>query len=155
MSELTLKRAALRIAGLHPADRRWLLRQLPTTPRRRLTAMIRELDALGIEDPEVFLAALTPSAAPTMDAVPGDLEFALVDQLPPAWAMAALANESPAVRHAYIERCPEARRNDLASQPWQSLPPRLAATLQRRLRESSPIATHAAVGDTAAMSVDT
>lgn len=148
MSESTLRRAALRLAGLHSADRRWLLRQLPATSRRRLTAMIAELDALGIEDPGVFLMALEKSTSTAIEATSDVLDYTLLDTLPPAWAMAALANEPPAVRHAYVERCPESRRADLANQQLDAAPPRLAASLQRRLSAASQSTKQIADGAT-------
>ena len=138
MTESIYKRAALRLACLHPADRRWMLRRLPASDRRYLSTLLKELERLGIEDPSLLLAALT-KAAPAQEnsAAAEEVDPRLLDRLPPVWTMAALSVSSPAAQETYLQRVSPTRRKTLATQAPGSLPPLLAASLRRRLKDSA------------------
>lgn len=138
MTESVFKRAALRLACLHPADRRWVLRRLPAAERQRLTTLLKELDQLGVEDPGVLLAALAAEEAAVLEkaAMAQDLRHEVLDALPPAWTMAALSLAAPAAQKTYLARFPEARRKPLTAQSPGTLPPLLASALRQRLKDA-------------------
>lgn len=63
MSDVQLRKAAIRLACVHPDDRSWVLSQLSSDERQRLTALIDEAAALGLAtDAAVVDAVLSESS---------------------------------------------------------------------------------------------
>ncbi|MEH6541737.1 hypothetical protein [Halopseudomonas sp.] len=63
MSDVQLRKAAIRLACIHPDDRSWVLSQLSSDERKRLTALIDEAAALGLTtDAAVVDAVLSESS---------------------------------------------------------------------------------------------
>jgi len=49
MDDLTLRRVAVRLYGLHPADRAWVVAQLDRSVSDQIRGLVSELEALGLE----------------------------------------------------------------------------------------------------------
>lgn len=62
------RHAALLLHAMAPADRTWMLGALPPAEREGLSAMLAELQALGIERDPALLAQATGAVAQTGDA---------------------------------------------------------------------------------------
>lgn len=145
MTPHNLKRAALRLASLGPADRRWILRRLPRGCREPLSSqmagllkltrgdagLLEEIAAdLVKQDAERAIAAIP--APPAMDPMQVRLT-SMLEGLPPNWVAAVLKAQPAAVRDTYIEGRPDGRREELreALTGLQGeLPPRLAGAIR-------------------------
>lgn len=130
-----LRYAALKLAGLHPADRAWLLERLPVAEADALRALgatpgLANLARLAddIEPP----VATTPSV-PVVPAV-ARLPLVNIDGLDPLWASLWLrAGKADVLEHYLADTTPE-RAAAIASSVeamGPSLPGKLAASLAR------------------------
>lgn len=153
MNDNARKRVALKLTALHPADRRWVLKQLPAIHRRPIVRLIAELKRLGLRDAALIDAALSPSSPEPVESANPHALYKVLDELPPAWTMAALSLQSAVFRKGYLLRFPEARQRVLTRAFDGTLPPALAAHLQQRLKELA--APRAAVSDTTLLAEET
>ena len=56
---MTLKAVALKIACIHPNDRKWILNQLSETEQEQLRPLLEEIEQLGLNrDPSTIMKAL-------------------------------------------------------------------------------------------------
>lgn len=98
-----VRRAALLLHAMAPADRAWMLAQLPEGARIRLQALLRELVALGIPHDAALLrqvaATRAPAEEPILDVPRGDpgsdVPFATVAGADAA-RLAAVLRDEPA-----------------------------------------------------------
>ncbi|HET7369348.1 MAG TPA: hypothetical protein VFK45_00750 [Gammaproteobacteria bacterium] len=126
MNERRYKQAALRLAGLHPADRSWLIKRLPALQRRLLEPLIADALRIGARDAQLLDEAYWQCReAPERGSETGpgnslarlqreDLHAAL-DELPVEWAAAALLLEPQSVADGYADSCDSLRRDALIS----------------------------------------
>lgn len=120
MSNRRHRTAAMRLAALHPADRRWVLKRLPATQRDILGPLVADLLRAGKRDPLVFIEALEQQSREeasdttrTFAQLPCNRLHAELDKLPAEWAAAALLGEPPTVLAAYAKECAPLRRDSL------------------------------------------
>jgi hypothetical protein len=93
-----MRRAALLLHGLHPADRGWLLDRLPQEQRDGLEPLLLELRALGVAPDGAAL--LDTSALAASQAVPagaGRPQAERIAATPPARLAELLRDEPPAL----------------------------------------------------------
>ncbi|MDR7268216.1 hypothetical protein J2X20_000845 [Pelomonas saccharophila] len=94
------RRAALALHALRPADRNWLLQQLPQSDRRALGELLRELKDLAITpDSGVIRAALAGASSdegPTVEEARG--------------LCIVLAQEAPVLQSLLLAALPESQR---------------------------------------------
>jgi hypothetical protein len=119
-----LRRAALHLHAMQPADRDWLLRNLAPPRRELLEVLLRELVTLGIprdlEPPQAKDAGATQAQAPGLATAADRLEQIPAEDVD--WLAARLHEEPPEVaalllsgrqwpwRKALVERLDAARR---------------------------------------------
>lgn len=144
---VNLRLAALRLQGLHPTDRAWVLDRLPSPSRERLRTALGELALLernspGLDWDEALKQARNASDLQRMLAPPVDWCAAL-DALPIPWAALVLADTAEGLRLGYLERCNATRRAAIARCPPQTEAPE---SLRAYLRRQTRVADERAVG---------
>lgn len=97
------RRAALLLHAMSPADRDWVLEQLPAAARARVRGLLDELAELGIPADEVLLEGLRDaspapvaqprSAAPPLSAIEGTGAVAVLEAADPREVARVLRNE--------------------------------------------------------------
>ena len=129
------RKAALALASMHPADRRWLLARLPEAWRSALQPLIGEAQRYTTLDAELLQAVLADE--PTYlarEVPPPDVLIVVLDRLSPAWAARVLAAAAPDHADIYLAACEKSRaesvRHEL-SRLTQPFPPALAEELAR------------------------
>jgi hypothetical protein len=124
---------AAKLAGLHPADREWMLRRLPADQARIVRHLLgrSDLKRLGVH----ALAVETPAASPPPPQAAANDHAALRQQLAPlspAWAALSLAALSPEHLDRYlgmIDRSRAQKVTDAARRFTQGLPASLSAAI--------------------------
>ncbi|HSV47305.1 MAG TPA: hypothetical protein VLJ58_16060 [Ramlibacter sp.] len=156
-----LRRAALALHGLSPADREWMIERLPVHKRDALQELLQELTVLGIPaDPQLAgLAAQAPRAAPAgaalqavapaAETVPvplrleraADVAVVLAAQSA-GFAARCLQLGSPTWRQAVIAQLPPELAQDVreiaVGSGSQPCPPRLRKALLDGLESALP-----------------
>lgn len=108
MSDVQLRKAAIRLACMHPDDRGWVLSQLSSSERKRVTALINEAAALGLAaDATVVDAVLSESsgvlsANDTINA--SDVSDRVARLEDPFWAALILERHGEKVRDEMLPR---------------------------------------------------
>ena len=140
MNETGARKAALAIATLHPADRRWMLTRLPKPWHKTLEPLIRVARRFTTIDADLLQEALDGSTVtPAVDVPPPAVLIAVLDGLSNQWAARVLAAAAADHAEIYLAACSKSRgdaiRRELAQ--WQRpLPRALAATMARCLEEA-------------------
>jgi hypothetical protein len=132
-----VKKAALALATMHPADRRWILAQLPDAWRRVLGPLINEAQAYTALDAELLQAVLADEPADlTREVPPPDVLIVVLDRLSTAWAARVLVATAPDHIDIYLAACErhraESMRHELSRLP-KVFPSSLATALARYL----------------------
>ncbi|MHB1059448.1 MAG: hypothetical protein ACYC0F_16365 [Rhodanobacter sp.] len=140
MNETGTRKAALALASLHAADRRWMLARLSKPWRKTLGPLIRAARRFTNFDADLLQEALDGSTATTMADVPSPaVLIAVLNGLSVPWAARVLAAAATDHVEIYLAACSklrgEAVRRELA-QLRQPFPPALAQTLARRLEDA-------------------
>jgi len=131
------RKAALALATMHPADRRWMLSRLPADWRSLLLPLIDEAQGYTRLDAELLQAVLADEPAYlTREVPPPDVLIVVLDRLSPAWAARVLAATAPDHADIYLAACDKARadsmRHELSRLPTP-FPSALADSLARYL----------------------
>ena len=131
------RKAALALATMHPADRRWILSRLPETWRSSLQPLISEAQRYTTLDAELLQAVLADEPTYlTREVPPPDVLIVVLDRLAPAWAARVLAAAAPDHADIYLAACDKSRaeavRYELQRLP-KPFPPALADALGRYL----------------------
>lgn len=151
---------ALRLHGLHEADRAWLLAQLPEENRQSLQSMLAELTQLGFpQDSALGAVGHETSVRPT-PALPVNDAVAVIDAADARAIWSLLRAEPEVVRHYLIglrawRWLPELQRepsispamlgrNQVGAQVSARTREALLAALARRLADLPPPVQHAA-----------
>lgn len=133
-----MRQAAVLIASLHPRDRAWIRRRLPAGWWMRLKRLSDQVRALGPANADVLRDALRQTADARPEPPTPDVLLAGLDGLPPSWAARMLSACAPDHREMYLSgRSPAdqaAIERALREGPG-SVPPKLAATLARLVRQ--------------------
>jgi hypothetical protein len=131
------RKAALALATMHPADRRWILAHLPEAWRSTLQPLVHEAQRYTALDAELLQAVLGDE--PTYlarEVPPPDVLIVVLDRLSAAWAARVLAAAAPDHSDIYLAACDKARadavRYELSKMPTP-FPAALADSLARYL----------------------
>jgi hypothetical protein len=131
------RKAALALATMHPADRRWILARLPEAWRSALNPLINEAQRYTTLDAELLQAVLADE--PTYlarEVPPPDVLIVVLDRLSPPWAARVLAAAAPDHADIYLAACDKTRadsvRHELHRMP-DPFPSALANSLARFL----------------------
>lgn len=137
MNPAGVRKAALALATMHPADRRWVLARLPEAWRGALQPLVHEAQRYTALDAELLQAVLGDE--PTYlarDVPPPDVLIVVLDRLPAAWAARVLAAAAPDHADIYLAACEKTRadavRYELGRMP-DPFPSALADSLARYL----------------------
>ncbi|GLQ86482.1 hypothetical protein [Dyella flagellata] len=140
MNPAGARKAALALATMHPADRRWILGRLPEDWRSVLNPLINEAQLYTALDAELLQAVLADEPSYVAREVPPpDVLIVLLDRLSPAWAARVLAAAAPDHAEIYLAACEKSRaasvRHELDRLP-SPFPPALADAVARYLDTS-------------------
>jgi hypothetical protein len=131
------RKAALALATMHPADRRWILARLPEAWRSALHPLVNEAQRYTTLDAELLQAVLADEPTYlTREVPPPDVLIVALDRLSPPWAARVLAAAAPDHADIYLAACDKVRadsvRHELARMP-HPFPSALADSLARCL----------------------
>lgn len=137
MNPAGARKAALALATMHPADRRWILSRLPADWRSALQPLINEAQGYTNLDAELLQAVLADEPTYlTREVPPPDVLIVMLDRLSPAWAARVLAAAAPDHADIYLAACDKLRadsvRHELSRLPTP-FPAALADSLARYL----------------------
>ncbi|MDE2342016.1 MAG: hypothetical protein KGL63_01265 [Betaproteobacteria bacterium] len=137
MSARGLRQAAVALAAMHSADRRWILGQLPPSQARALMDLLHDVESMGPVPTEWLRDALaSPLVADFVPPTPSILIHVL-DGLSPTWAARMLKAAAPDHFEIYLAAC-ETRRAQAVKTAIESqqepLPQALAQALLHELR---------------------
>lgn len=141
MNSAGTRKAALALATMHPADRRWILAKLPEALRSTLNLLITEAQRYTMLDAELLQAVLADEPAHlTREVPPPDVLIVVLDRLSPAWAARVLAAAAPDHAEIYLAACDKIRaesiRYELSRLP-KSFPAGLANALAHYLDDAA------------------
>lgn len=139
-----LRKAALALAAMHPADRRWMLARLPAESRSTLDALIVEAQRYTVLDADILQAVLSDQPAYLMREVPPpDVLIVVLDRLSVAWAARILRAAAQDHAEIYLAACVKHRadaiRQEMARLP-ETFPRAMADALGRHLSEAASAA---------------
>jgi len=137
------RRIALQLHGLAPPDRRWALAQLPSTLRKDVESLLRELRAMGVPA-DLAQAVAERGAAPWVSPEFGELRAA-IERLSPSWAARLLAAARSPDTPAVVQSSPADRASALQHElsRHSALPPGLEAFFRQVISESRALTTEA------------
>ena len=141
MNVIGARKAALALAAMHPADRRWMLARLPGSVRDKLQALTNEAHDYAALDTELLQAVLADE--PTYlarEVPPPHLLIVVLDRLSAGWAARVLAAAAPDHAEIYLAACEKSRaesvRYELDRLP-RPVPRKLADALARYLDDAA------------------
>lgn len=137
MNPAGARKAALALATMHPADRRWILARLPEAWRSALQPLVHEAQSYTNLDAELLQAVLADEPTYlTREVPPPDVLIVMLDRLSAAWAARVLAAAAPDHADIYLAACDKSRaesvRHELHRLP-KPFPSALADSLARYL----------------------
>ena len=138
MNREGMRQAAVLLASLHPRDRAWIRRRLPDGWQARLMRLTKQVRALGRGDTNVLREALREQPTARPEPPTPDVLLAGLDGLSAPWAARTLAACAPDHLELYLSgRSPadQAAIDRALRDGPSSLPPELAATLARLVRQ--------------------
>jgi len=144
MSAAGMRKAALALASMHPADRRWLLARLPAPSRLALQPLVQEAQRYTALDNDILQAVLSDDAAHLAPELPPpDLLIVVLDRLSAAWAARILQGVAQDHAEIYLAACAkprtEAIRRDM-SRMAANFPVALGDALARYLADAAAAA---------------
>lgn len=137
MNTAGARKAALALATMHPADRRWVLARLPEAWRGMLNPLVTEAQRYTTLDAELLRAVLADE--PTYlarEVPPPDVLIVVLDRLSTAWAARVLAAAAPDHAEIYLAACDKSRAESMRhelSRLRDPFPTALANALARYL----------------------
>lgn len=141
MSETGLRKAALALAAMHPADRRWVLAKLPAKSCTMLGPLIVEARRYTVLDGDILQAVLSDQPAYLVREVPPpDVLIVVLDRLSVAWAARILHAVAEDHAEIYLASCVKFRadaiRQEMARLP-RKFPRAMADALGRHLADTA------------------
>ncbi|MFL9673852.1 hypothetical protein ACXUPC_23660 [Pseudomonas marginalis] len=137
-----LRKAAIRLACLHADDRQWILANLAVDERRKIDALLSEINELGLaSEPSVMAGLMNELAAqPQVQASAHShvIHERLLTAGHPFWAGLVLQLETPVQRREALSSLANSasiRRWDTAFAK-HTMPPALVSSLQEYLARS-------------------
>jgi hypothetical protein len=148
MSSVELRKAALALAAMHPADRRWMLAKLPSTSRSALDPLIAEARRYTTLDSDTLQAVLSDQPAYLVNEIPPpDVLIVVLDRLSAAWAARILHAVAQDHAEIYLAACARLRA-DAVRQEMGRLPEKFPRAMAESLGDYLTEAAQAArVGD--------
>lgn len=136
-----MRKAALALAAMHPADRRWVLGKLPDTARGTLSALIVEAQQHTVLDADLLRAVLADEPVHlARELPPPDVLIVVLDRLSAVWAARILAGVAMDHAEIYLSACAPLRakavRDEMSRLP-ALFPPAMADALSAYLSEAS------------------
>ena len=143
MNTAGARKAALAMATMHPADRRWMLMHLPKAWRPVLDPLIHEARHFASIDADVLQAALDgQSVAPLIDVPAPAVLIAVLDTFSSHWAARILVAAASDHAEIYLASCSKQRgetiRQEMARLP-QPFPGALATAMARCLHDAGQV----------------
>lgn len=143
MNMIGARKAALAMAAMHPADRRWMLEHLPKAWRPVLGPLMKQARQFVSIETEVLQAALDDESLAQVIEIPAPgLLIAVLDTLSVQWAARALAATASDHTELYLAACSKQRvdsiRHELGrlSRPFPSA---LAEAMARCLNDAGQV----------------
>jgi hypothetical protein len=133
-----MRQAAILLASLHPRDRAWIGRRLPDRWWAGLKQLSKHIRNLGPVDAGLLRDALHAAQDARPEPPTPDVLLAGLEGLAPVWVARTLAACAPDHREMYLTgRSPadQAAIEHALREAPSSLPPELAATLARLVRQ--------------------
>ncbi len=135
-----LRKTALALVAMHPADRRWMLSRMSSTQRSLLDPLIKDALRFARIDAGLLQAALTDEGARVLTEVPTpDILIAVLDGLSTQWASRVLTGVASDHAEIYLAACDKLRnediRKEIAHLP-RPFPGALAGSIARYLSEA-------------------
>ncbi|HEX7814758.1 hypothetical protein [Dyella sp.] len=110
MSVTGLRKVALALAAMHPADRRWMLSRLPVDARASLQPLMREAERYTALDADILQAVLSDDGARLAPELPTpDMLIVVLDRLSVAWAARILQAVAQDHAEIYLTACARSR----------------------------------------------
>ena len=136
-----LRKAALALAAMHPADRRWMLSRLPAESRPILDALIVEARRYTVLDADILQAVLSDQPTYLMREIPPpDVLIVVLDRLSAPWAARILHAVAQDHAEIYLAACVKHRadaiRQEMARLP-ENFPRAMADALGRHLSQAA------------------
>lgn len=143
MNTVGTRKAALAIAIMHPADRRWMLAQLPKAWRRVLAPLMKQARRFASIEAELLQAALddVPLTRAAQTPSPGVL-IAVLNTLSAQWAARALAAAANDHTELYLAACGKQRADSIHYEIGRlpdPFPPALAKAMARCLEDAAQV----------------
>ena len=139
MSITGARKAALAMATMHPADRRWMLARMPKSWRSTLEPLIQEARRFMDIDDDLLQEVLDgSSAALRVDVPPPAVLIGVVDGLSSEWAARVLVAAAADHAEIYLAACGKLRGDEIRramSQLPRPFPPALAQAMAHCLRD--------------------
>ncbi|HEY9131836.1 MAG TPA: hypothetical protein VIM98_08790 [Dyella sp.] len=141
MNVAGMRKAALALASMHPADRRWLLARLPVASRAALQPLVLEAQRYTALDNDILQAVLSDETARLAPELPPpDLLIVVLDRLSTPWAARILRGVAQDHAEIYLASCAKSRaeaiRQDMSRLP-AAFPRALSDALARYLADAA------------------
>jgi len=139
LNAIAARNAALALAAMHPADRRWMLARLPAGSRSMLAPLIVEAQRFASLDAGLVREVLAEQDGHRVADVPTpDILIAVLQRLSSQWAARVLVAAVPDHAELYLATCDKVRgasiRREMARLP-NPFPAALASSMSRYLGE--------------------
>ena len=129
INKVGVRKAALALASMHPADRRWMLAHMPPAWRPPLSALISEAQTHVSIDPELLQTALADEHEQFEHDLPTpDILIVLLDRLASHWVARVLVAVVPDHAEIYLATC-DKNRGEAIRREMMRLPNPFPASL--------------------------
>ncbi len=142
MSRAGLRKAALALVTMHPADQRWILSRLSRPSRVLVSSSMRGARRFSNIDPDILQAALDGKDAPMAEVPAPGVLIAVLDSLSVQWAARALAAAASDHAEIYLASCQKLRADAIRhemSRLDQPFPLGLAGAMARCLSDAGQV----------------
>lgn len=134
MNPVGLRKAAAYLAGIHPADKQWLLAQLPVSSAHALVPLIKDAEPLVRSSPDLLNALLLEHEDVAPELPTPDLLIAALNTLEEGWAARVMKAAAPDHAEIYLAACFRSRALGVREQ-MSTMPPVFPAALSRCLAD--------------------
>ncbi|MFC5743555.1 hypothetical protein [Dyella tabacisoli] len=140
MNSIGVRKAALAMASMHPADRRWMLARMPPAWRAALNPLLKEAQRFATMDISLLKSALSSEETSSPVEVPTpDVLIAVLDGLGSTWVARLLMAAAADHAEIYLATCAKQRaesiRREMAGLP-ATFPAALADAMARYLSDA-------------------
>ena len=143
MNQIGARKAALAMATMHPADRRWMLARLPKAWRPVLDPLMKQAHRFASIEADVLQAALDDESLAQVIEIPSPgVLIAVLDTLSIQWAARALAATASDHVELYLATCNKQRAESIRHEMGRlsrPFPPALAEAMARCLNDAGQV----------------